>query len=177
MNQLQTKRLLLEPSNISHAEFLLVLLNMPKWLLNIGDRNVHTIDDAENYITEKHLPQFKKFNYGNYVAKDKITLKPLGTVGLYNRPGLDVPDIGFAFLPEHEGKGYATEGALAIMHHVFMELSLTQISAITLPSNEQSIHTLKKLGLQFVESIIMGEEELYYYLITKDQFLRTNKAI
>ena len=54
---LETERLILKPTQPEDASFLLALLNSPKWLEHIGDRNVHSIAEAEQYIVERMLPQ------------------------------------------------------------------------------------------------------------------------
>lgn len=41
----------------------------------------------------------------------KLDNVKIGTCGLYDREGIDGVDIGFAFLPEYEKKGFAFENA------------------------------------------------------------------
>ena len=50
---LETNRLLIKPTNLDDAEFVLELMNTDGWIRFIGDRNVHTIENAKNYISEK----------------------------------------------------------------------------------------------------------------------------
>jgi hypothetical protein len=45
MNILETKRLILREFTNADAEFILEQLNEPSFIQNIGDRNVHTIED------------------------------------------------------------------------------------------------------------------------------------
>ena len=54
----ETQRLILRPTIIEDASFILELMNTPLWLQNIGDRGVHTIEAAEQYIEEKIRSQF-----------------------------------------------------------------------------------------------------------------------
>ena len=42
-----TERVHLRPANLEDAAFILDLLNTPKWLQYIGDRNVRTLAAAE----------------------------------------------------------------------------------------------------------------------------------
>lgn len=76
----ETKRLLLKPAVIEYAEFYLKLLNAPKWLQNIGDRNVKTIKDASVYITEKMTPQLAQLGFSNYTVIRKSDNIKLGSV-------------------------------------------------------------------------------------------------
>jgi len=43
----ETERLNLIPTTESDAAFMLELLNSPKWIQNIGDRKVHSLEDAK----------------------------------------------------------------------------------------------------------------------------------
>ena len=69
--------------------------------------------------------------------------------GLIRRPELEGPDLGFAFLPEFTGMGYAHEIAEATLLHAHDVLKLSRVVAITAPTNQASINVLKKLGFAF----------------------------
>lgn len=107
----ETPRLILRPVQESDALFILRLFRSENWLKYIGERDVHTIDEARTYIREKMYPQLKKEGYGNYLVIRKTDNDSIGTCGLFDREGLEGIDIGFAFLPEFEGQGYAFEAA------------------------------------------------------------------
>ena len=47
MKTYETERLLLKPTDLEDAEFILQLLNSESFIQYIGDRNVRTIEDAE----------------------------------------------------------------------------------------------------------------------------------
>jgi len=149
----ETERLIIKLVDIDDAEFLLKLLNTEKWLKNIGDRNVHSLEDAQKYVRDKNLPQIKRLGFGNAVVILKSNNEKIGTVGLYDREGIDGVDIGFAFLEEYEGKGYAYESAKKIMDIGINEFDVKKVSAITLPTNESSIKLIEKLGLKFKEVV------------------------
>lgn len=160
-----TERLHLRPANLEDAAFILDLLNTPKWLQYIGDRNVRTLAAAEKYIEERMFPQLKRLGFGNYTVIRKVDGVKLGCCGIYDREGLDGVDIGFSFLPEFEGKGYAYESAACVKEAAFSVFNLKKIGAITLEENMASRKLLEKLGLQFLRMIQVGEdpEELCYY--------------
>jgi len=168
----ETPRLLLEPLTTSDAIHLLELMNTPKWLKNIGDRKVYTVEDAANYITQKITPQFERLGFGNYKVVRKSDGQFLGNCGLYDREGLEGVDIGFAFLPAYEKKGYAFEAAQKLRDEGFSRFGISTISAITIPSNKASQNLLEKLGLTFVKMIQLpdDDEELMYYQIHKDSY-------
>jgi RimJ/RimL family protein N-acetyltransferase len=161
----ETERLFLSPSSIEDAAFVLELLNSPKWIQNIGDRKVHSLEDAEAYIRTKMLPQLESLGFGNYTLIRKTDGAKMGSSGLYNRDGIEGVDIGFAMLPEFTGKGYSFEAANKLMQLAKGEFQLSKVSGITLKTNKASQGLLEKLGLKFSKMIQIPNdpEELMLY--------------
>lgn len=145
--------------------FIFKLLNSPKWIKNIGDRGVKSVKQAEEYIKERMLPQLERLGYGNFTVIRKSDDIKIGTCGLYDREGLEGLDIGFAFLPEYEGQGYAYEAAKKLMQTAITEFKISKIKGITLESNIASRRLLEKLGLVYKEMIRIADdsEELMLY--------------
>lgn len=161
----QTERLLLQPTGYGDEVFLMKLLNSESFLKNIGDRNVRTFEDAQRYILERCLPQHQKLGYGSFTVIQKSNGLKVGTCGIYAREGLDINDIGFAFLPEFEGKGYGFEAASKLMEVGKTEFGLKKISAITTKDNLSSQKLISKLGLEFKRYTMLPNdpEELMYF--------------
>ena len=61
-----TERLLLKPISLEDAELVFELLNSPKWVKYIGDRNIKSIKDAKKYIRTKMLPQLIRIGFSVY---------------------------------------------------------------------------------------------------------------
>lgn len=169
-NRYETERLILKPTDQEDAEFILALCNTPKWIQNIGDRNIRSVEDAERYIIAKHIPQFARLGYGNYTMIRKSDQQKVGSAGLYDRDGLSGIDIGFALLPEYEGMGYAYEASLKVKSIAIEEYGLRSISAITTQTNLGSQKLLVKLGLEFKKYLKLpgDSEELMYYVLELD---------
>ncbi|MEP0211794.1 MAG: GNAT family N-acetyltransferase [Cellulophaga sp.] len=146
----ETDRLYIKPTTEEDAEFIFQLLNSPKWLHYIGDRNISNITDAKTYIKEKMLPQLHQLGFSNYTVIRKEDNIKIGSCGLYNRDGLDGIDIGFAFLPKYEKKGYAYESSKNLKEAAFNIFNLKTISAITTKDNLGSQNLLLKLDLKLV---------------------------
>ena len=163
--QFETERLLLKPFDTGDAAFLLQLLNSPKWIRYIGDRNVHTEEAAVTYIRERMLSQLERRGFGNNLVIRKADGVPMGACGLYERPGLPLVDIGFAFLPAYEGMGYGFEAASRLLQAGKEDFGLEKVCAICTPDNEASKKLLAKLGLQFQQLIRLeaDKEELLYF--------------
>jgi RimJ/RimL family protein N-acetyltransferase len=57
-------------------------------------------------------------------------------------------EIGWRLLPEHWGKGYATESAAALLNHGFTELGLGRIVAFAVPANTASTSVMQRIGMK-----------------------------
>lgn len=159
-NTYDTKRLHLRPTTLADAPFIVELLNTPKWLQNIGDRNIKTVEAAETYIQEKMILQLERLGFSNYTVMRKSDGAKMGSCGLYDREGLSGVDIGFAFLPQFEKQGYAFEAAQVVMNAAIHDFNLTEVKGITAKENIASQKLLKKIGLSFNKMITLpGDEE------------------
>ncbi len=165
MNSYETERLILKPAEVQDANFFLELYNMPSFIQYIGDRNLRTKEDAENYITSRFIPQIEKLGFGNYVVILKEDHTKIGAVGIFEREGLDVLDIGFSFLEKYEGKGYAYESANKLKEVAATDFGVHKISAITTKDNFSSQKLIERLGLKFQKMVTIPNDdaELMYY--------------
>ena len=106
MELLKTKRTVIRQVTTDDAFHILELMNSEGWLAYIGNRNINSIEESKNYIIEKYLPFYKTSSLGSYVIQSKLG-DFVGTIGLYNRESLSMPDLGFAILPAFYKKGYS----------------------------------------------------------------------
>lgn len=161
--QIETSRLILRPMKQKDAAFLLSLLNSPDWLKWIGNRNVHTLKAAKTYIFSRMTVQWNEKGFGNFLVIQKSDMAKVGACGIYARPGLDNPDLGYAFLSPYYGRGYATEAALAVRDFGIEKCGLKLLAAITLPENIASQRVLQKIGFKHKENIMMEVEEMMLF--------------
>lgn len=167
MQILETERLILRQFTLDDAAFILELLNTPTWLQFIGDRGVHSIEDAENYLRNGSLKSYAENGFGFYAVVEKESKKAIGMCGLIKRDTLPDIDIGFAFLPNLISKGFGYEIASATLNYAFNVLKIKRIIAIVNPENEKSIGLIRKIGMQFEEMIKFGEEAKELMLFSK----------
>lgn len=142
---LETDRLKISPLTEDDAPFIFELLNTKGWIEFIGNRNIHSLEDAVAYIRKINSSPGYYYN----VFSDKETATPYGLVTFLFRAGTQEPDLGFAMLPESGGKGYAHEASEAYLQALQKNHPGKKISGITLPLNVKSIRLLAKLGFQF----------------------------
>lgn len=162
---LETERLRLREFSLDDTKFIIELLNSPGWLQFIGDRNVKTGEQAIAYLENGPIKSYLQNGFGLSLVEKKDDKKAIGMCGIIKRDNLENPDIGFAFLPEFNGKGYAFEIASATLAYAKEKLALSNISAITLAGNSKSIRLLEKLGLKFIRTVCFpnSNEELLLY--------------
>jgi [ribosomal protein S5]-alanine N-acetyltransferase len=156
-----TLRLNLTPIALPDKDFMLELLNTPDWLKFIGDRNVRNVAHAQTYIEE--IIANEKKNY--WVVKLVDSHTPIGVISLIKRDYLEFEDLGFAFLPNYYGQGYAYEASQAILNFAIQELQFPHIQAITDLDNLSSVKLLEKLGFQFIKQIPLNSYEVRLYMI------------
>ena len=162
-----TERLYLRPVAFEDDAFIFEVLNTPKFKKFVGDRQLRTVADARNYIKTKMHPQLERLGYSSYTVIRKEDGVKLGICGLYDREGLEGIDIGFSFLPQYEGQGYAFEAANCIKEAAFHDFGIKTLKAITVKENLSSQKLIEKLGLKSLGTTTLpndAEELLLYSL-------------
>jgi RimJ/RimL family protein N-acetyltransferase len=142
------QRLSFRQFELSDAGFLMRLMNDPAFVEHIGDRGLRQVEDARNYIRSAIRPVYRRGNYGFWVISDRASGVALGMAGLAKRDNLDLPDLGYALLPEARGQGHAMAASRAVLEHGFDALGLPRVLAITSPANEASNSLLARLGFE-----------------------------
>jgi ribosomal-protein-alanine N-acetyltransferase len=160
---LVTERLHLRKLTHEDSGFILHLLNTKGWLEHIGDRGVRDIEDAEDYLDSGPLSSYGKNGFGLYLVQLKpLSSEKIGLCGFLQREELNAPDIGFAFLPEYEGKGFAFESSKALIENAQRQKLFSKLYAVVSKENFKSQKLLLKLGMG-----LQGD----FYLQGKDEVL------
>lgn len=159
---LMTERLALRELEPGDAPFILSLLNDPAWLRHIGDRGVRTVQAARAYLEERMISMYARNGFGLWRVEPKEGGAAMGVCGLVKRDQLPEADLGFAFMPEYRGQGYAYEAALASRDYATGALGMPRLLAITSPANAASARLLGRLGF-------VAEREMPWEGDEKDQ--------
>lgn len=162
---IETPRLLLQKFIVEDAPFMLELLNTPLWIKFIGDRNVKTVAESEQYLLNGYIKSYQTHGFGFYKVVLRETNEAIGICGIIKRDYLEDADIGFAFLPQFLGKGYGFESASATLDYAQNALKIKRLVAIVNPENIISIGLIKKIGMQFEKTIYSNKEELMLFEI------------
>jgi ribosomal-protein-alanine N-acetyltransferase len=162
----ETERLVLDELTVGRDEgFVLMLLNEPGFLDNIGDRGVRDLAGAAGYIEKGPGASYAANGFGLWRVTEKASGRPVGICGLIKRDVLEHPDVGYAFLRSAWGQGFAEEAARASLAHGRGVLGLGTIVAITTPNNEGSMRVLEKIGFRREGAVHLpdhGGESAYF---------------
>ncbi len=158
MPLIETPRTVIRLMTAADADFIRELLNEPSFLRFIGDRQVRTTDDAGQFIDRRYQQSYRDHGYGLYVVASRESGESMGICGFVRRDSLPAVDMGFAFLPRFEGKGFAFESAAATLQYGRDSLGLTRVLAIAQADNARSLALLDRLGFAFDRLITMPGE-------------------
>jgi len=145
----ETERLTISLVSYADNAFALKLLNEPSFLTNIGDKAVRNLEDANGYLEKGPMASYAQHGFGLWRVGLKQDGTAIGMAGLLKRDNLDHADIGYAFLPEYWGKGYALEANAAVLDYGRNQLQLGTILAMVSEHNAPSINLLLKLNFVF----------------------------
>lgn len=148
--KIETQRLIIEPLTVDDTAFLIELLNQPSFKENIGERYV---TDEKSVINFLELGPFLTYprEFGMHCVRLKTTREPIGLCGLMKRDYLATPDLGYAFLEQVHGHGYAYEAANEVINWAHFEKGFNCLSAMTSLTNEASVGLLLKIGFTELE--------------------------
>lgn len=163
---LTTPRLTVRYLNEEDNALILELLTSPTWLEFIGDRGVHTLEDADGYIARMQ-DRCVQLGFGFCLVQLADSTK-IGICGLIQRKGLPDVDIGFALLPRFAGHGYALEAAWATLEYARDHLKLPRLAGITTPDNTRSIRLLETLGLRFERTVKLDSDDADFNYYARD---------
>lgn len=150
---MHTERLILRPFTLDDAEEYLPLVSHPEILRYTGESPVESLDEVRTIILTRPLRDYALRGFGRMACIEKKSGRLVGFSGLKYLEDLQEVDIGYRFLPDCWGKGYATESAMTLMRAGVREHNLRRIIGLVEPANEASAHVLKKLGLMFEKKI------------------------
>ena len=113
-------------------------------------RGSMSLKECEDFISETNR-RIKKYGFGLWAVELKENGELIGFIG-FNIPDFEAPfmpavEIGWRLSSQHWGKGYATEGARAVLKIGFKKFLLKEIVAFTAEKNLRSIAVMGRLGM------------------------------
>ncbi len=159
---LETERLILRRFNEADAEYLFDLDNDPEVMRFINGGTPTPREVIQHDLLPGFLHYDERFpGYGFWAAIEKATLDFLGWFSF--RPVADTPHevrLGYRLRKAAWGKGYATEGARALIHKGFTELGVERVVATTYEENRASRRVMEKVGMTLRRTFRLTSEDL-----------------
>jgi RimJ/RimL family protein N-acetyltransferase len=149
---LETKRLILRKFEETDFERVFLIDSNPEVMKYIGVPPLSDISQSKNII-KMIQQQYLDNGIGRFAVIEKESNLLIGWSGLkfltqeingYN----NIYELGYRFMPEYWGKGYALESAKASLDYGFNDLNIEIIYAMAHCENEGSNHILRKLGFE-----------------------------
>ncbi len=150
MHLIETERLYLREFTVDDAASVFALNSNPLVLQYLHELPCTGTDAALTMLTERIIPQYQQYGYGRWAVIGRKDDAFMGWCGLKYRPERDETDLGYRFLPDCWGKGYAFEAATASLKWGFENHGLTRITARAHIKNLASLRVIEKCGMQYL---------------------------
>lgn len=142
-------------------------------------------EEVATVLIPRYLAGYRKWPaFGTWAAEDGegfagwFALKPL-----HEAPDdLSVVELGYRLARDRWGRGYATEGSIALIRKAFTELGCRQVRAQTMTVNARSRAVMEKSGLSYErtffgdwgEPIEGSDQGDVWYAADRDGWLKRN---
>jgi RimJ/RimL family protein N-acetyltransferase len=160
--ELATVRLRLRPCTAADVDALHALWTDPhvrRWLWD--DVVIDRATAAERVAASD--ASFAASGWGLWAAEPREGGALLGVIGLVEIDPAVGPEILYSLHPAHQGRGYATEGSIAVIDHAFEALGFARMPGRTDAPNRASARVLERLGMRFEgETLVHGNPHVCY---------------
>ena len=154
---LETERMMLRRFTAADLEDLVTLHGDPAVMQLIDDGRPVSREVVESQTLPHFLREYRQLpdGHGCFAARQKnsdaflgwFSLRPATSVGLNGGT-----EIGYRLLPSAWNRGYATEGAQALVSKAFTDLGADRIVSTTMTVNTASRRVMEKAGLSLVRT-------------------------
>lgn len=172
--QLETDRLILRKLEESDYERLFLLDSDPEVMKYIGVPVLKDVNQSKDVIRTIQK-QYEDNGIGRFAVIEKESNLLIGWSGLkfltqeingYN----NVYELGYRFMPEYWGKGYALESAKASLDYGFNDLNIDIIYAMAHSENDASNHILQKLGFERMSEFMEPDGVCLWYELHREKY-------
>lgn len=102
-------------------------------------------------LVDRIQTHFQNHSFGLYAVELRDGPSFIGFLGLsvpaFQAHFTPCVEIGWRLAANQWGRGFATEGANAVLKHAFDELKLPQVVSFTVPANVASRRVMEKIGM------------------------------
>lgn len=156
---LTSDRLRLEPLAPEHAEEMVDVLAASALYEFIGG-DAPSVDQLRGRYTRQSVGRSPDGSQGwlNWIVRRADTAQAIGftQATLERGAGVLTADIAWVIAPEHQGRGFASEAAVAMCEWLARRGVSRHVAHIS-PENRASIGVARKLHLQATDTVVDGE--------------------
>jgi ribosomal-protein-alanine N-acetyltransferase len=167
---IETERLYLRELLAEDALSMFTMDSDPEVHRYLGNKPLASLMQSQEQITFIQR-QYRENGIGRWAVIDKQTGNFVGWSGLklitesLNQQ-TNFYELGYRFLRQYWGRGYATEAARASLHYGFNTLGLTAVYSMADVQNQASNKVLLKLGFTYISQFdSLGEAHNWYEIL------------
>lgn len=166
---LDTERMTLRTLSLDDVDNLLGIYSDPiamKHFPSVRDRD-QTVE-----VVERNLARYEKDGHGFWACIRKTDGVYLGNCGVLKQEVEEefFLEVGYHFLREHWGYGYASEAALACRDHAFEHLNADPVISLITPANEPSQKVAQRNGMTPGRTVHKWGFDLVVHAITRPEW-------
>ncbi len=173
---LETERLLFRRLTWDDLDEMVAMRSDPDVARYIGGERARTREFNETRL-KFYLDCYDKFGYGMMATIYKSDDKLIGWCGLQPLEDTGETEVGYGFIKEYWGRGLGEEAARAWLDYGFNVAGLERIVAVAVPENKGSWRIMEKCGMKYEKTERHYGENLVFYAVARDEFLRHNAPI
>lgn len=163
---IKTPRLYLRRFTLADAPLIYELNSKPEVLQYVHEHVIKDNTHATEVLTNIIMPQYQR-NLGRWATFISHTHEFIGWCGLKFRTELDETDIGYRFLPQYWGKGYATEAAKHTLEYGLDTVGLQTITGRAHVENAASLKVLQKIGMTYLKDEVVDNCPVKTFVISR----------
>ncbi len=170
---IETERLILRMFREEDFEDYAKIFSHPEVLHFIGDGKAMTRSQAWMSMASI-FGHWQLRGYGILAVEERASKIVIGRIGFLNPEGWPGFELGWILNRTYWGKGYATEGAKALLDYGFRELKRDRIVSLIHPGNIKSIRVAENLGETLQSKTEVYRKEVLVYGINRETFNLNN---
>ncbi|AZA77545.1 N-acetyltransferase [Chryseobacterium sp. G0186] len=171
--KIETKRLILRKLEDTDVERMFLMDSDPE-VMKYLETPVTAVEESRNGL-RMIQKQYEENGVGRLAVVEKESGLMIGWCGLklLKTPingHVETLDLGYRFIPEFWGKGYAWEAAVASLEYGFKELNAETIYAYADCGNKGSHHILTKLGFENTGKFEDDGVMCFWYTLKREKY-------
>lgn len=174
--KIETNRLILEKINENDVNYLFMIFGneeLTKYFVSGADK---TLDETRKWV-KKIVYHWNKYDFGDFILKDRRTSKVVGIGGLHYK--IDGGNVNISYIIDKRfwKKGLGYETCQALLDYGFRTLGLEKVVAEIYPKNRDSIKLIEKCKFKFSKRIDWNNFERLEYTMNKESFDKVNSSL